>query len=211
MASTFTKEQLEATTPRDAYQKLKEGNKRFKAKSHEKRDLLQQANDSAGGQHPFATILSCMDSRTSVELIFDQGLGDVFSIRIAGNVVNDDIIGSMEFATQVVGSKLLVVLGHTSCGAVKGAVQDVELGRLTGLLEKIKPAIAKAGSTAGIPADANEVDKAAYANVVMGIDDILQKSGIIKKLFDEGKIGLVGGVYDVATGEVNFFHERFNG
>lgn len=207
--TTFTKEQLDTTTPKQAYQMLQEGNQRFLDKKPSNRDLLQQVSDSASGQNPFATVLSCMDSRTSVELIFDQGFGDIFSIRIAGNVVNDDVIGSMEFATQVVGSKLLVVLGHTRCGAVKGAHQDVELGSLTGLLQKIKPAAEKTKQSKEIPTDIDDVEALAYANVVQSMDEILEKSEIIKKLFDEGKIGVVGGMYDVQTGKVNFFRQLF--
>ena len=140
---THTKEFLENLTPQQAFEVLKDGNKRFVNNLKVNRNLLQQLNDVIEGQYPFAVVLSCMDSRTSTELIFDQGLGDIFSIRIAGNVVNDDIVGSMEYACQVVGSKLIVVLGHSRCGAIAGAVDNVEMGNLTGLLEKIKPAIEK--------------------------------------------------------------------
>ena len=138
---TLTKEMQAAITPLMALDILKEGNKRFINNLKANRNLLQQANETSDGQHPFAVILSCIDSRTSAELIFDQGLGDVFSVRIAGNILNEDILGSMEFATKVVGSKIIVVLGHTKCGAVKGACDHVEMGNLTTLLNKIQPAV----------------------------------------------------------------------
>ena len=144
---THTKEFQGNLAPEQAYEILIEGNKRFINNLKVNRNLLQQLNDTQHEQYPFAVALSCMDSRTSAELIFDQGLGDIFSIRIAGNIVNDDIVGSMEYACQVVGSKLVVVLGHTNCGAIKGACDHVEMGNLTGLLEKIKPAVEKTGHT----------------------------------------------------------------
>jgi len=138
---TLTKEMQTAITPAMALDLLKEGNKRFISNLKFNRNLLQQANDTSDGQHPFAVILSCIDSRTSAELIFDQGLGDVFSVRIAGNIVNEDILGSMEFGCKVAGSKIIVVLGHTKCGAIKGACDHVEMGNLTALLSKITPAV----------------------------------------------------------------------
>ena len=138
---THTKDTQENTTPRMALEILKEGNNRFLKNYKENRNLLQQVNDTRDGQWPFATILSCIDSRTSAELIFDQGLGDIFSVRIAGNIVNTDILGSMEFACKVAGSRLIVVLGHTKCGAVKGACDHVEMGNLTELLSKLQPAV----------------------------------------------------------------------
>jgi len=150
-----------------------------------------------------------MDSRTSVELIFDQGLGDVFSLRVAGNIVNEDILGSMEYACGVVGSKLVVVLGHTRCGAIKGACDDVKLGNLTGLLEKIRPVIEESGA----PGDGDRseyVEKVASANVLHGINEILDKSQIIRDLYEKGKIGIVGGIYHVENGQVDFIKEMFN-
>ena len=136
-----TKETQTALTPEKALLLLKEGNARFQNNSKANRNLLEQVNDTSSGQFPFATILSCIDSRVASELVFDQGLGDIFSIRIAGNFVNEDILGSMEFACKLAGTKVLVVLGHTSCGAIKGACDDAKLGNLTALINKLKPAI----------------------------------------------------------------------
>ena len=134
---TLTKEMQAAITPAMALELLKEGNKRFVNNLKVNRNLLQQANETSDGQHPFAVILSCIDSRTSVELIFDQGLGDVFSVRIAGNIINEDILGSMEFSCKLIGAKIIVVMGHSHCGAIKGACDDVEMGNLTALLCKL--------------------------------------------------------------------------
>ena len=207
---THTKEFLATLTPQMAFEVLKEGNKRFISNLKMNRNLLQQLDEIQDGQYPFAVVLSCMDSRTSTELIFDQGLGDIFSIRIAGNVVNDDIVGSMEYACSVVGSKLIVVLGHSRCGAIAGAVDGVEMGNLTGLLEKIKPAIEKA--------DGNHHDhsnhpihneKVAFANVLNSMDEILERSSIIRTLYKEGKIGIVGGMYSVENGKVHFTKKMF--
>ena len=205
---THTKEFQENLTPEKAYEVLVEGNKRFVNNLKVNRNLLQQLTDTQYEQYPFAVALSCMDSRTSVELIFDQGLGDIFSIRIAGNIVNDDIVGSMEYACQVVGSKLVVVLGHTNCGAIKGACDQVEMGNLTGLLEKIKPAIEKAGDTGAVhPATWSE--RIAYTNVLHSMDEILERSSIIRSLFKEGRIGIVGGIYGVGNGQVHFIKKMF--
>lgn len=206
---TVTKEFLENMTPRQAFELLEEGNKRFVNNLKINRNLLQQMNETANSQHPFAAVLSCMDSRTSAELVFDQGLGDIFSIRIAGNVVNDDIVGSMEYACKVVGSKLLVVLGHTRCGAIKGACDNVEMGNLTGLLNKIRPAIDK---TDHYGEDIHNVlysEKVAYANVLNSMDEILEKSPIIREMFSEGQIGIVGGMYSVENGRVHFIRKLF--
>ena len=206
---THTKEFLEKLTPEQAFDVLEEGNKRFINNLKINRNLLQQLNDTANGQYPFAAILSCMDSRTSTELIFDLGLGDIFSLRVAGNIVNDDIVGSMEYACNIAGSKLIVVLGHTRCGAIKGACDDVQLGNLTGLLEKIKPSIEKAGSQNDyLPVFP---EKVAHANVLHSIEEILERSSIIRGLFREGKIGIAGGVYSVETGRVNFIKKLFAG
>ncbi len=138
---TLTKEMQAAITSSMALNLLKEGNKRFVNNLKVNRNLLQQANETSDGQHPFAVILSCIDSRTSVELVFDQGLGDVFSVRIAGNIINEDILGSMEFSCKIAGAKIIVVLGHTNCGAIKGACDHIEMGNLTALLSKIQPAV----------------------------------------------------------------------
>lgn len=208
---THTKEFQQNLTPEQAFEVLKEGNKRFTNNLKVNRDLLQQMDETAGGQYPFAVVLSCMDSRTSVELIFDQGIGDIFSIRIAGNVVNDDIIGSMEYACAAAGSKLVVVLGHTRCGAVKGACDDVKLGNLTSLLGKINPSIEKTKAAKDTISKEEYVEVVSQANVLHSMDDILEKSPILRGLFDEGKIGIVGGVYSVENGRVNFIRSEFAG
>jgi carbonic anhydrase len=207
--SAHTKDLLDKLSPQDAYEQLQQGNKRFINNLKINRNLLQQMNDTAEGQHPFAVVLSCMDSRTSVELIFDQGLGDIFSLRVAGNVVNEDILGSMEFACQVIGSKLIVVLGHTRCGAIKGACDDVRFGHLTGLLDKIKPAMEKIHALHESHHHHIHYEKVAYSNVLHSMDEILERSPIISKLLSEGRIGIVGGMYSVENGRVHFIKELF--
>ena len=204
---TLTKEMQSAITPLVALEILKDGNKRFVSNLKINRNLLQQANETSDGQHPFAVILSCIDSRTSAELIFDQGLGDVFSVRIAGNIVNEDILGSMEFGCKVAGAKIIVVLGHTKCGAVKGACDDVALGNLTGLIAKIKPAVEQESVTAENRNSSNGVfvENVAELNVSLSVKNILLKSPIIADMVKNGDIGIVGGIHDIATGEVNFF------
>lgn len=204
---TLTKEMQDAITSSMALQLLKDGNKRFVNNLKINRNLLQQANETSDGQHPFAVILSCIDSRTSAELVFDQGLGDVFSIRIAGNIVNEDILGSMEFGCKVAGAKIIVVLGHTKCGAIKGACDNVALGNLTGLISKIKPAINQEMSTQDNrnSSNANFVENVAELNVSLSVKNILLKSPIIADMVKNGDIGIVGGIHDITTGEVKFF------
>ena len=204
---TLTKEMQSSISPSMALELLKDGNKRFVNNLKINRNLLQQANETSDGQHPFAVILSCIDSRTSAELIFDQGLGDIFSVRIAGNVVNEDILGSMEFGCKVAGAKIIVVLGHTKCGAVKGACDNVELGNLTGLISKIKPAVDQEMSTIENRNSSNGVfvENVAELNVGLSVKNILVKSPIIAEMVKNGDIGIVGGVHDIATGEVKFF------
>ena len=204
---TLTKEMQNAITPSLALGLLKDGNKRFVSNLKINRNLLQQANETSDGQHPFAVILSCIDSRTSAELIFDQGLGDVFSVRIAGNIVNEDILGSMEFGCKVAGAKIIVVLGHTKCGAVKGACDNVELGHLTGLISKIKPAVEQETTTTENRNSSNGVfvENVAELNVSLSVKNILLKSPIIAEMVKNGDIGIVGGVHDISTGEVKFF------
>ena len=196
-------EYLQNLTPYQGYELLVEGNKRFVNNLQEDHDHLEMINETREGQFPFAVILSCMDSRTSVELIFDQGLGDLFSIRVAGNVVNEDIIASIEYAVKYVGSKVLMVLGHTACGAIKSAKADVKDGHITDLLARIKPAISKA--LLRDDKDCLFSDKVAYANVENSLEEILIRSTIVKELFEKGEIGIVGGVYNVENGEVDFF------
>ena len=204
---TLTKELQSAITPALALELLKDGNKRFVNNLKINRNLLQQANETSDGQHPFAVILSCIDSRTSAELIFDQGLGDVFSVRIAGNIVNEDILGSMEFGCKVAGAKIIVVLGHTKCGAVKGACDTVALGNLTGLISKIKPAVEQESVTSENRNSSNSafVENVAELNVSLSVKNILLKSPIIADMVKNGDIGIVGGIHDITTGEVKFF------
>lgn len=204
---TLTREMQAAITPAMALDLLKEGNKRFVNNLKVNRNLLQQANETSDGQHPFAVILSCIDSRTSAELIFDQGLGDIFSIRIAGNIINEDVLGSMEFACRVAGSKIVVVLGHTRCGAIKGACDHVEMGNLTALLSKIRPAVDNETSTSSARNSGNAefVEKVATINVKRTVRSILERSPILKEMIESGQIGIAGGTHDIATGEVNFY------
>jgi len=200
-------ESQSTVTPEKALLFLVEGNHRFVNNLKTNRDLLQQVNDTRDGQWPFAIVLSCIDSRTSAELIFDQGLGDIFSVRIAGNILNDDILGSMEFATKVVGSKIIVVLGHSKCGAVKGACDNIKMGNLTTLLNKIQPAVYEEKSVTDDRTSKNSefVEKVASLNVKLTIDRIRNESPIIKAMEDEGTIKIVGGIYDVDSGKVEFF------
>lgn len=207
---THTREFQENLTPEQAFDVLKEGNKRFTNNLKVNRDLLKQMDETAAGQFPFAVVLSCMDSRTSVELIFDQGIGDIFSIRIAGNVVNDDILGSMEYACAAAGSKLVVVLGHTRCGAVKGACDAVKLGNLTGLLNKIQPSIEKTSAARENIEGSEYTEVVAQANVLNSINEILERSEILRTLYRDGKIGVVGGIYSVENGNVNFIRSEFS-
>lgn len=205
---TIGKVEQQSITPEKALELLRKGNERFVQNLRYNRNLLQQVNETADGQFPFAAILSCIDSRTTAELIFDQGLGDIFSIRIAGNVVNDDIIGSLEFAAGIAGSKLIVVLGHTNCGAIRGACDHVNFGHLTGLLHKIEPAIQSENKFANDRTGANLdfVNEVAKLNVKMSMDVIVDKSSILRDLLVQKKIDLIGGIYDVSTGEVIFFN-----
>lgn len=198
-----------ALTPSMAVELLKEGNKRFINNLKVNRNLLQQVNETSDGQHPFAIVLSCIDSRTSAELIFDQGLGDIFSARIAGNVLNEDILGSMEFACKVAGSKVVVVLGHTRCGAIKGACDGVKLGNLSTLLEKIQPAInAETLVTVNRNASNSEfVERVAELNVHLTMERVLNESPVLRAMVDDNEIAVVGGLYNVESGEVEFFEK----
>ena len=206
---TITKEIQDSITPTMALDLLKKGNERFVNNLKVNRNLLQQANETSDGQHPFAVILSCIDSRTSAELIFDQGLGDVFSVRIAGNIVNEDVLGSMEFACKVAGAKIVVVLGHTKCGAVKGACDHVEMGNLTALLTKIRPAVDDEITTKENRNSKNDVfvEKVATINVKRSVKAILERSPILKEMIELGAIGIAGGNYDVTSGEVEFYSD----
>lgn len=210
---THTSETQATCSPELALQLLKEGNARFVNNLRASRDLLQQANETRDGQWPFATIVSCIDSRTSAELIFDQGLGDIFSVRIAGNVINTDILGSLEFACNVAGSKLIVVLGHTSCGAIKGACDHVELGNLTELLSKIQPAVYEESHTLD-PARRNSqnstfVENVADLNVRRSVRSIINRSFILGQMIAAGEIGIIGAKHNLASGEVSFFADTW--
>jgi carbonic anhydrase len=202
-----TQETQASLTPETALQILKEGNSRFVNNLKANRNLLEQAGYTADGQFPFAVILSCIDSRTSAELVFDQGLGDVFSVRIAGNIINEDILGSMEFACKVAGSKIIVVLGHTKCGAIKGACDHVEMGNLTALLSKIQPAVydEKTETENRSSSNAIFVEKVATINVQRTVEGIKERSPILKEMIEKGDIGIVGGTHDITTGQVTFF------
>jgi carbonic anhydrase len=206
---TLNKELQASITPRKALEILKEGNSRFIQNLKAHRDLLEQANDTRDGQWPFAVILSCIDSRTSAELIFDQGLGDIFSVRIAGNIVNTDILGSMEFACKVAGSKLVVVLGHSKCGAVKGACDHVEMGNLTELLSKIQPAVYQENETLTnrTASNATFVENVAEINVKRNVKNIIERSFILEQMVENGEIGIVGAMHDLETGNVKFYND----
>lgn len=206
---TQTKQQN--LSPNDVLKRLKEGNQRFTSGNMKNRNLLAKIAMTAQGQYPIAVILSCMDSRTPSELVFDQGVGDIFAIRIAGNIQNSDILGSMEFGTQLSGSKLIAVIGHTSCGAIRGACQQAKLGNLTGLLQKIEPAVQQTAGASGGTKDCNKavfIDEIAKNNVLEVMKQIQTNSPVIQKLLKEGKIGLVGGIQDIATGAVVFFDDQ---
>lgn len=204
-----SKETQDKLSPRMALDILKEGNQRFVNNLKVNRNLLEQANATRDGQWPFATILSCIDSRTSAELVFDQGLGDIFSVRIAGNIVNTDILGSMEFACKLAGSKLIVVLGHTKCGAVKGACDHVEMGNLTELLAKLQPAVYQEKETQGDRSSKNLafVENVSKINVKRNVINIIERSFILEQLVESGAIGVVGAMYDIETGVVEFYDE----
>jgi carbonic anhydrase len=203
----LSKDAQAAMTPKQALEELRAGNARFVAGHPLLRDYAADVKTSASGQYPLAVVLSCLDSRQPIEIVLDQGIGDIFSARVAGNVLNNDILGSMEFACKVSGSKLIAVIGHSNCGAIKGAVDNVELGNLTGLLAQIKPAVD------GIPDDGQPrtsnnlkfVDKVAEANVRLVMEQIRDRSPVLRDMLDHDQIALVGGMYDLTTGEVHFF------
>lgn len=200
-----TKQMQNEITPQIALDLLKEGNERFLKNERRDRDLLEQVSHTSGGQYPFAVVLSCIDSRTSSELIFDQGIGHIFSARVAGNVVNEDILGSMEYSCKVAGSKLVAVIGHSKCGAVTAACQNVELGNITALLSKVKPAIDTIKPTVDDISSPESVQKVADENVKVAMDEVRKKSEILAQMERDGEIKIVGGMYDVESGEVKFF------
>jgi len=206
-ASPPTKETQAAMSPDQALEELKAGNARFVSGHPLTRNFPADVKATASGQYPFAVVLSCLDSRQPIEIVLDQGIGDIFSARVAGNVLNDDILGSMEFACKLSGAKLIAVIGHSNCGAIKGAIDDAQLGNLTGLLGKIKPAMD------AVPADVTPrtsknlpfVDQVSEANVRLVMQQIRERSPVLKEMIDSGQIGLVGGMYDLETGQVRFF------
>jgi len=204
LAQGQTKESQASTTPTAAVEILKEGNARFVAGKPVPHDHNARVIATASGQFPIAAVVSCMDSRASAELVFDQGVGDIFSLRVAGPVVDSNFLGSLEFAVKVIGVKLIVVMGHTECGAVKGAIDDVKLGNLTALLADIRPAVVAAGPPAGTSKDKAFVDRVAEQNVRLGMKAIREHSPLLKAALDAGQVGLVGAMYDVATGKVTF-------
>jgi carbonic anhydrase len=204
-----TRETQTTMTPKKSLQYLKEGNIRFQNNLKANRNLLEQVNDTSEGQFPFATVLSCIDSRVSAELVFDQGLGDIFSARIAGNFVNEDILGSMEFACKLAGTRLLVVLGHTACGAVKGACDNARLGNLTAMLRKIKPAVtgttSPEDSSLRNSSNSEFVDNVSAKNVHLNIERILDESDVLADMQRNGEIQIIGAMYDIKTGVVDFY------
>jgi carbonic anhydrase len=202
LAQVSTKELQSAITPAEAIKRLQEGNARFVAGQPKTRDWAAKVIATASGQYPFAAVVSCIDSRAPAEIVLDQGIGDVFSLRTAGNVVDTDVFGGLEFATKVAGAKLIVVMGHTECGAVKGAIDGVKMGNLTALLAKIQSAVRDSG--AGNSKDPAYVTKVTEKNVRDSIDEIKARSSILRELIDSGKVGIQGAMYDVASGRVTF-------
>ena len=200
--SVTTKEIQSKSSALEVLEILKEGNKRFVNQDPKSRNLLEQVNTTSTGQFPLAVVISCIDSRVPTEMIFDQGIGDIFCVRVAGNVINQDVLGSVEFACKVAGVKLIVVMGHTSCGAVKGACNNVELGNLTGLLDKIKPAISIVSNRGVAADDSRFVDEVAIENVQLSLDTILHDSPVIKEMVDNGELKCAKAMYSVQTGEV---------
>ncbi|HEY4051243.1 MAG TPA: carbonic anhydrase family protein [Acidobacteriaceae bacterium] len=205
LAGSLTKEQRDSMTPSQVIDELKKGNDRFRTGKMAARNYLAEKRSSAGGQYPAAVVLGCLDSRVPAEIIFDTGIGDTFIGRVAGNVVNDDMLGSMEFACAASGAKAVLVLGHTACGAVKGAIDDVVLGNLTGLLARIKPAI-RATKFDGEKSSKNAsyVDAVARTNVVMGLAEVRRRSPILEELEKKGSIHITGAMYHLTTGVVEF-------
>jgi carbonic anhydrase len=205
-----TAEKQQAMTPKQALIRLKEGNQRFLEGKMKTRNYIAQAKMASYGQFPWAVVLNCMDSRSVPELFLDQGLADLFTLRVAGNILNADILGSMEFATKVVGSRLIIVLGHSSCGAVSGACEGVSLGHLDGVLDKIKPVVAESKKEVNKDncSDPELIDKIAKNNALQVARQIQEQSPIIRALIESGQVGIVAGLHDINTGKVSFFEEE---
>jgi carbonic anhydrase len=207
MTTTHDQKSQQALSVEDALRLLREGNQRFMAHEFLHRDFEIQRGATTEGQFPFAVILSCIDSRLPTEIIFDQGIGDVFNVRIAGNVLSGNVLGSLEYACKVAGAKVILVLGHTSCGAVKGACDHVEMGNLTPLLKKIEPAMAKVHTSPGAPRNSSNddfVNQVAQENVRQSMEGIRKESPILDEMINQGSIGLFGAMYDIQTGKVDF-------
>lgn len=202
-----SKTQQTAITPAQAVEKLEAGNARFVAGKFLHRDWSQQRAATAAGQYPFAVVLSCIDSRASSEIIFDQGFGDIFNARVAGNVLDDEILGSMEFACKVAGAKLIAVVGHSHCGAVKGACNGAQLGHLTGLLDKIQPCVAAAKQKLpGVAVtDGKFIEEVAELNIQLVLKQIHEQSPVLRELINSGQVGIVAGIYELDSGKVQFF------
>jgi carbonic anhydrase len=201
---TLTKELQNSITPNDALTILKEGNKRFVNNYKFGRNLKDQVIQTSTGQFPFAVVLSCIDSRVPAELVYDQGIGDLFSVRVAGNIINEDVLGSIEYGCKVAGSKIVVILGHTKCGAVTAACNNIELGNITSLLAKIKPAV-DLFRTANKIVVGELIEKVALENIKLSRKNILENSSILKEMNDNGEIIIVGASYDVETGSIVYF------
>lgn len=200
---TQTKASQDKLTPKKALNLLVKGNKRFVKNTRANRNLIKQVNKISKGQYPFAAVLSCIDSRVPVELLFDQGIGDIFSARVAGNIINEDILGSLEYSCKVAGSKVIVVLGHTKCGAVTAACKNVELGNITALLDKIQPAVKEIIGKGEVTNEA--IEKVSNLNVKYSIENIRQNSPILAEMEKKGEISIIGASYNVSNGKVVFF------
>lgn len=205
-AFPLTKEAQAAMTSQQAVAELKAGNARFVSGHPRARDPLADLKTTASGQYPYAVVLSCLDSRQPIELILDQGIGDIFSARIAGNVLDDDVLGSMEFGCKASGAKVIAVIGHSNCGAVKGAIDNVDMGNLTALLSRIKPAIEETPADQRTSKNLEFVNKVAEANVRLVMREIGERSPILREMLDQGQIALIGGIYDLSTGKIRFFN-----
>lgn len=207
MTISHDKKKRQAISAAEALQLLEDGNQRFQKQQFLKRDFEAERKATSSGQYPFAVVLSCIDSRVPAEIIFDQGIGDIFNVKIAGNVVDEDVIGSLEFACKLSGVKLLLILGHTSCGAVKGACDHVKLGKLTGILEKIEPAVSAVKTPPDVLRDSSNADfvnEVARKNVFLSMENIIHESSVLREMHDANEIKMVGAMYDIATGIVNF-------
>lgn len=204
--AVFTPERQDAKSPEAAIARLKAGNERFLAGQSINCDLLQQVHDTSGGQAPFAAVVGCIDSRVPPELVFDQRVGDFFCARVAGNFVNTDILGSLEFATHVAGARAIVILGHSACGAIKSAVDGVELGHITAMLKNFDPALATLGPADGARSSANEalVQKVADQNALLTAQSLVQRSDILAQLVADGKLAIASAMHDIQTGRITW-------